>query len=334
MRALRSQAHEAELKGAFDAPTELTFGAWGEKWMERRAQRVASPIKDRSPWRNYIANSALYLMPLRAIRPPHVVEWLDALEAGRGVKGRRLSRQSLLHIVNLVRMCLGDARRAGHIDLNPAQDIRPRRRDPKREVVYLTVDEIRAVRDCEAIPLRARCCYLFAIFTGMREGELWALRWEDITLDGTRPEVIVRRSNNRETTKGGRTRTIPLLPEARSALNTLRSLGDFTTKPHDLVFPAPRGGQRSMSNDHGWGSRARRVGHRVLAGIDRRVRFHDLRSTCASHLIMGTWTPRPLEIVPAQRVLGHSDIKTTMGYAHLAPGYLHDVMNGALGQDR
>jgi len=326
--ALRAEAHKAERAGAFDAPEELTLASWGGPWMERRAERISSPVKDRSPWRRYVVGSSLAAMPLRAIRPTHVVAWLDALESRRGAHGRLLSAQSLTHALNLVRKCLSDARRAGHIDTNPAQGIRPQRKDPEHEMLYLTVDEIRAVKSCEAIPLRARCCYLFAVFAGLRAGELWALRWSDVTLDGSRPEVIVRRSHDRDTTKGGRSRAVPLLPEAQEALRTLRTLDDFTTEPDDLVFPAPRGGQRSRSNDHGWSPLSRGGGHRVLAGITRPVRFHDLRHTCASHLVMGTWTPRPLEIAVVQRVMGHRELSTTARYAHLAPSFLHTAMNG------
>jgi integrase len=234
------------------------------------------------------------------------------------------------HALNLVRKCLGDARRAGHIDTNPAQGLRPQRKDPERERLYLTVEEIAAVAACEAIPLRARCCYRFAVYTGLRAGELWALRWGDVTLDGARPEVIVRRSHDRETTKSGRVRTVPLLPGAREALSDLRTLDDFSTEADDLVFPAVRGGQRLQNDDHGWSSRkvrgSARVGHREMAGVRRDVRFHDLRHTYASHLAMGTWTQRPLETAVVQRVMGHREIKTTLRYAHLAPNFVHDAM--------
>ena len=335
LMAMRSVAYKAELKGYFDPPQEMTLAVWGTGWMERRAERVASPVKDRSLWRLYIEGSTLAVMPLRAIRTSHVVAWLDALESRRGARGQLLSEQSLVHALNLLRKCLGDARRAGHIDTNPASGIRPQRKDPEHEMLYLTSDEISAVKGCEAIPLRARCCYLFAAHTGLRAGELWALRWSDITLEGPRLEVNVRRSHDRQTTKGGRGRTVPLLAPALEALNELRALGDFTSEPEDLVFPALRGGQRHPNDDHGWSSRkvrgVPRVGHRELAGVRSVVRFHDLRHTCASHLAMGTWTQRPLELAVVQRVMGHQSITTTMRYAHLAPGYVHDAMRGTPG---
>jgi hypothetical protein len=96
----------------------------------------------------------------------------------------------------------------------------------------------------------------------------------------------------------------------------------------DLVFPSKRGFQRQPNDDAGWCTRKRKKGVlepglQELAGITRRVRFHDLRHTCASHLVMGTWgSPWPLADVA--KMLRHSSITVTERYAHLAPGYLHE----------
>ena len=66
-----------------------------------------------------------------------------------------------------------------------------------------------------------------------------------------------------------------------------------------------------------------RVGHRELIGLTRRVRFHDLRHTCASHLVMGTWTGEPWPIIDVSKFLRHSSVTMTERYAHLGPDHLH-----------
>jgi site-specific recombinase XerD len=56
--------------------------------------------------------------------------------------------------------------------------------------------------------------------------------------------------------------------------------------------------------------------------IPHKFRFHDLRQTFASHLIM-----RGAGLKTVQELLGHSDIKMTMRYAHLFPGHLQESVN-------
>lgn len=329
LRALRVEALAMEREGRFEPPEEPredTLATWGTAWMERREGRVASPHKERSRWRCYVEGTPLAGMPLSAIGTEHVAAWLDGLEA----HPRKPAPGTCNLALALVRKALADARRLGKIRTNPAEGVTMQRKAPQRERAFLTAEELRAVVACDAIPLRARCCYVFAVLTGLRPGELWALRWGDLSLDGARPEVTVRRSHDRDTTKGGRVRAIPLLPGALLALATLQVLGDFSTDPDDLVFPSPRGLQRRRDDDHGWSSRKvrgePRVGHRELAGVRRAVDFYGFRHACASLLTMGELTGKPVEAVSVQRWMGHASIATTMRYAHLAPDYLHRVV--------
>jgi integrase len=143
------------------------------------------------------------------------------------------------------------------------------------------------------------------------------LRWEDVTLDGPRPELRVRRSyNGAPKTKSSR-RTVPLLSPLQSALSRWKRSGGIV-RATGLVFANKRGGVYGASYDAGWERH-----WRGAAKVREHVRFHDLRHTCASHLVMGTWTPeafKPVEVMPW---MGHSDLKTTMRYSHLAPDWLH-----------
>jgi site-specific recombinase XerD len=58
------------------------------------------------------------------------------------------------------------------------------------------------------------------------------------------------------------------------------------------------------------------------AGIDDLTRVHTLRHTFASHLVMGG-----VDLTTVMKLMGHSDIQTTMLYAHLAPDHLADAVN-------
>lgn len=148
------------------------------------------------------------------------------------------------------------------------------------------------------------CAILLALKTGMRLGELRALRWQDVDLvAGT---VRVERNLWRwteGTPKNGRARTIDLAGSAVAALKAHRHLRgqrvflDFDGKDHTL------GAWR-----HGLYRACSRAGL-------RRLGWHVLRHTTASHLAM---RGESLSVIQAQ--LGHRTIQMTTRYAHLAPG--------------
>jgi integrase len=199
---------------------------------------------------------------------------------------------------------------------------------------FLTTEEIERVRRCEGIPPEVRSLLTVAIFTGLRKGELWGLHWRDVRLDGPMPEITVRFSH-KGPTKSGKVRRVPLLAPALAELQAHRERAG--NPPGDaLVFPGPDGGHRHASYDAGWagntGSRSKPAwpGYRAAAGIRPEVRFHDLRHTCASHLVMGTWG-RQWTLQEVAQFLGHSDIKVTQIYAHLSPDHLHRAAQGTPG---
>jgi integrase len=146
------------------------------------------------------------------------------------------------------------------------------------------------------------------VFTGLRAGlrlgELRALRWQDVDLDGG--QIVVRQAaweNEVGTPKGGRAREVMLGEEIRAALakhpRRLRC---------ELVFPGQDGGLLDTS---GCVWALRRIG--TAAGLGH-VGWHVLRHTFASHLVQ-----RGVKIMVVRDLLGHADIRTTMRYAHLAP---------------
>lgn len=307
---------------------EWTLKKWGELWLDRREIQRATRYSDaeRAMWKRYVLASSLADMQLATIRTRDVRAFVSTLLSRRS-KGRALRSPTVKKALNLLRKSLSDAAQDELISSNPATSVPiPRRSNDSTETTFLTAAEVEAVVTCEAIPERERLIYTVAIYTGLRAGELWALRWADVELEGERPQITVRRSH-RFAPKNGKVQTVPLLAPARAALlRTRELLGEC--EDDDLVFPTERGHQRLRGDDARWCTRRRKSGriepgYREIAGIKRRVRFHDLRHTCASHLVMGTWgAPWPLSDVA--KMLRHSSITVTERYAHLAPGYLHE----------
>jgi integrase len=149
--------------------------------------------------------------------------------------------------------------------------------------------------------------YLTAAFTGLRMGELLALRWRDVDFGGSAVRVRASYYNGHLTTpKSGKVRAVPLAPDVATALARL-SRREHWTHEDDLVF-AGEGG------DHLDASALRRRYKVALTQASLRpLRFHDLRHTFGTRMIAKA------DIRRVQEWMGHADIQTTMRYLHFAP---------------
>ncbi len=174
---------------------------------------------------------------------------------------------------------------------------------PPQEFDFLTFEE--ADRLVAAADPSWRPMVLTAVKTGLRMGELRALRWEDVDLAAGR--LVVRQAawlDQVGTTKTGQSRReVPLCEALLVALKQHHHLRG------PLVF-CNRDGSMLSTNDCEYHLRERICRH---AGL-RRFGWHVLRHTFASHLVM---RGVPLKVV--QELLGHTTIQMTMRYSHLAP---------------
>ncbi len=150
-----------------------------------------------------------------------------------------------------------------------------------------------------------------AVKTGLRVGELLALKWQDIDLVAA--HLIVRRTlwhGQEGTPKGGQNRKVPLSPEALATLKAHRHLrGPY-------VFCDEKGARltHSIVKDV-----VPATCHR--AGLGKRITTHGLRHTFASHLVM-----RGASIKAVQELLGHESFEMTLRYSHLAPDVKRDAV--------
>jgi len=147
--------------------------------------------------------------------------------------------------------------------------------------------------------------FLTAAFTGLRRGELVALRWRDVDFERSAIRVAGSYANGRLTTpKSGRGRVVPMVPEVAEALARLNRRGDWVGED-DLVFAGETGSYLDAS-----ALRRRFVAACARAEL-RPIRFHDLRHTFGTLAVLGAES-----IVELQAWLGHAEVRTTMRYTH------------------
>jgi integrase len=202
--------------------------------------------------------------------------------------GSGRSRRTVNKILTMLHGIFERARRVWNLPSNPVAEVARR---PER----YSGDLVRA-----AASEQDAAIFLTAAYTGLRRGELVALRWRDLLFEQESIRVRASYSYGALTTpKSGKVRTVPMVPAVAEALARL-----VVRENDDLVFPG-------LAGEYLDGSALRRRYKAALkrAGL-RELRFHDLRH------VFGSLAINALSIIEVQQAMGHADVKTTMRYLH------------------
>lgn len=317
--------HDARqaLKLALPVPTgRESLAQFLQRWLTDVAAQRVRP----STLRDYRGDLNRYIVPelgrlkLAEVTPQRVQAFLNGLAA------RGLGTESVRHVRAVLRVALGRAVREGLIGQNAARLV-DTPRQARKQVAALTPDDARALLAAftghELEPL-----VTLALATGLRQGELLGLGWDDVDVDaGT---LTVRRQLQRidrayrltepKSVNSRRTLVLPRVAvealraqRVRQAALRLRA-GPFWEETA-RVFTTTAGGYVNASS----------VTHRfsacIAAASRPHLRFHDLRHGAAALLLAQGASMR---VVMEQ--LGHSQISLTMNtYAAVAPALLRDA---------
>lgn len=263
---------------------------------------------------------------IEAFRTKMLAGEVGAKRGGRIVvereDGKTISRRTAQKRLVLLGGVFKRAKRLKWIALDPTVDIEPITVKASGDFNVLTVQQVEAVAERAGVDLSDaeaemfHAAILVAAYTGLRTGELRALRWRDIDFVGATVHVRSNKPTGGEekAPKSSQVRSVPLMDDAARALDGLSRRAMFTA-PDDRVLVNEVGGMLAEDT-------LRDVLYRAMAAanIDRKAFpakggfvFHDLRHTFGT-LAVQVW---PLSDV--QAYMGHADIQTTMKYVHHVP---------------
>ena len=257
-------------------------------------------------------------LEIQKLRASHLAELYATLVRGGRSDGAPLATRTVGHVHRLLHRALGHAARWDIVPTNVASLVRPPR-VAATEIEIIREEQIRTVLE----KLRGRALYpivALALATGMRRGELLALRWSDVDLDGGRLRV----EQSLEQTKAGlkfkspktkfsrRSITLPasLVAELRAHWTAQQQqrlalgLGKAAGR-RSCVFNVGRERAEPQRPDQEWSVQM------AAAGLN--VTLHALRHTHVSSLIAAG-----VDILTISRRLGHASPTITLGvYGHL-----------------
>ena len=306
-------------------PEKQTLGQYLESWLRESAQPRVRPRTFESYSqivRVHILSDNIAKKVLAKLQPQEVQAFLNAKHASG------LSARTVQYIHAIIRTSLNTALRWGLLHRNVATLADPPR-VKRQEIEPLTPEQAKVFLDAVRED-RLSALYTVALTMGLRQGEALGLRWADVDLAaGTlRISVALSQVNGKlqlvepKTERSRRTLHLPDVVAASLRQHRVRQVEERLAagerwQDSGLVFTSTIGTALDPDN----------VTHRfqkalLAAGLPR-IRFHDLRHSCASLLLA-----QGAELRTIMEVLGHSQISLTANtYAHVMPVLKKDAAN-------
>ncbi len=287
----------------------LCFGEIFELWMQTKIRPLRSPktIADYASIGNKHLTPSVGSLRIRSLARRHAEDLTQHL------KTIGLANKTTNKILMVFKQVMGFAEVQGYVARSPLRYF-PMLAVTRGRIDHLSHGEVvqllRSNAANEIYPL-----LVVALNTGMRIGELTGLCWDRIDFEREIIEVsrCLTRNGLKESTKTNLVRYIPMNPEVKAVLFAKwRAQQD-----PKFVFVGLNG--RPYNPDH---FNKRHFQEALQRAGLRRVTFHLLRHTYASH-----WVMNGGNVYDLQKVLGHTKVTMTSVYAHLSPEYLRSAVN-------
>ncbi len=244
--------------------------------------------------------------PMDKVSTFDIEKLMSSMRNKKSVRGRKFAPATLKEVIALLSLLFTLSRKWGfYKGSNPCELVhKPKVNNLQTE--YLTHDQhVKLLEILETWPDRMAVSIIrFAMLTGIRRGELFKLKWQDISLEhGT---MLLRDP------KGMKDVSLPLSHEALEVIESV--LREYET---DYIFYGKDGGQRTDFK-HAWHT------IRKAAGLPNNFRFHGLRHHYASTLVSNG-----VDLYTVQQLLTHKSHTMTQRYSHLSPNALRQASEKA-----
>jgi integrase len=311
-------------KGVTAEPGTMTLGVFLQRWLE---DSVRGSVKQ-STYQRDESLCRVHLVPGLGKKKLKTLNAADVQRFYRAKLDSDLSSATVHKLHVILHKALKQAVRWGLVPRNVAEDVEPPKVH-KEEMHPLTSEQARRLLNMARVD-RLEALYVVAVQSGLRQGELLALRWEDVDLEAR--TVQVRRTLTRnggklaigptKTAKGRR--TVKLTQGATEALQRhlerqlveINKAGD-KWRENGLVFCTGRGTLINPTN----------LRRRSLSPLLQRaglppMTFHQLRHTAATILLLKNVNPKVVS-----EMLGHATIAITLDtYSHVLPNMQHSAV--------
>lgn len=309
-------------KGQYVDPKKITVQEYMLDWISKKKDlSIESRETNMGHLKNHIFPT-LGPIPLQKVLVTDIEEFIQTMEE----KG--LAQGTVKKIFSLVQNAFKAAIRKELILKNPFDLLDPasKPKEGKPKVDYWTKEEVQTF--FERLDHRLSILFTLAIYTGMRRGEIFGLRWSDIDFDNSMISIRQTLKPRKRIKVGGKnsnaSRSIPLSDVVVSELKKHRTKiiqekwdAKESYQDNDLVVCHPDGEPISLNNFH-------KFWVRILNKTNmRHIRFHDLRHTFASLMLTAG-----VHAKVVQEIMGHSSIKVTLDlYSHLIPSMQRSAVN-------
>lgn len=312
----------------------ITIGSTLPNWLFQHKKSELKPSTIESYeglFRNYVEPDIISNRPISELKSTHIEQYYDRLKKKKAVHSdKNITVKRIIAIHKLLHGFFVYAEKEGFTLKNPCdnanvptEEIEPEKIiKQKLDFDFFTENEIKIL-----IPAFDGSLYqdivVFALATGMRQGEILGLQWNDLDFEN-RLIHVMHNLTNVAVFDENRKRTYKLLLTTPKSKHSIRTIPMNDTvynmlinkeKKSTMVFPSKNGTYICNKN-------VLKVWQRKLESVGLRYRtFHDLRHTFATLMLA-----KGCDLVTLKELMGHSSIKITEIYLQAIPEMKHEVI--------